>query len=134
MAQTRTAGQLQDEKYTLVTDSQEVREIAHYAGLSEKDADDITAAIVEVGDGEYNEIWLSESSAPWNLTAIYHEAAYWDTDDPTLYGFSALNSEGNWLNFNGYATEESAQRAQERLARNKGYTDFGPITSQRTDL
>lgn len=68
---------LQDEKYTLVTDFAEYHQIALDAGLNKSDAFEITGAIVAVGDGEYTEIWLTQASKPWELMSYYYPAEFW---------------------------------------------------------
>lgn len=69
--------ELQDEKYTLVLDSQDIKSIANYAAIEEQYIDDITGAIVEMGDGDYNEIWFTEDNRPYDLDAIYRHPSYW---------------------------------------------------------
>ncbi len=73
----RSASELQDERYTAVWDSQDVLTVCESVGLSAEDAASITAAIVEVLDGEYGEVWLSESNAPYDLTAVYRVANWY---------------------------------------------------------
>lgn len=59
-----------DEKHAdliLVSDSQEIKATAEAVGF---DAADYGCLFVEVGDGDYNEIWGCFESVPWlNLSA-----------------------------------------------------------------
>jgi len=63
-----------NENYILVTDSQDVEYIARGEGIIDPD---ITAAMVMVGDGEYLDVWFSESAAPWNLNSTWHKTDYY---------------------------------------------------------
>lgn len=76
---TKSLSDLQDEKYTLLTDSQGVTAIVEHIGLTPEDCnlDRITGAIVEVLDGDYGEIWLTTSSAPYSMDAYYNTPDYW---------------------------------------------------------
>jgi hypothetical protein len=66
-----TLRNLNDEKYTLVLDSQEVSQIASDAGLPAEWLPDITGAVVAIGDEDFDEVWLTESAKPYDLRAEY---------------------------------------------------------------
>lgn len=91
----RTAGQLQDARYSLLTDSQEVRATVDALTLAELGAlalaelgaldlaelgaldlvaDDASGAIVCAHDGEMVEIWLTDSARPFDVSATYTRA------------------------------------------------------------
>ena len=72
---------LQDKKYIYVSDSQEVREICNDAGLNADDTRHIAAAVVAIGDGEYTEIWLTESTHPYLLSTTYYTPDEWSNDN-----------------------------------------------------
>lgn len=63
----KPARELQDEKYLLLTDSQELEAIREYVGLEETP----TGALVTVIDGDYGEVWVSYWNRPWELGAVY---------------------------------------------------------------
>ena len=65
---------LQDEMYTLVTDSQDVSFICESVGLLPEERQGITGAVVWLIDGECEEVYLTESSRPYELSARYHIA------------------------------------------------------------
>lgn len=39
--------------------------------------EDITGAVYEIEDGELGQVWLTESSRPYELRAEYHAPQYW---------------------------------------------------------
>jgi hypothetical protein len=62
---------LDDEESVLVLDEFEVCTIADRAGLS--DCKGYTGAIVYVGEGDYDAIWLTEYSRPFDHSAMYRK-------------------------------------------------------------
>lgn len=67
--------ELQDERYILSLDSQDLEATAeHVAGglqyLGIK-PEDITGALVWEQDGSFREVWVTEASAPFALSASY---------------------------------------------------------------
>ncbi len=56
-----------DDAFHLLTDSQDIEPIAELVGDT-----DITGAFVSVGDGQYNTIYVTFSSRPWSLDALYY--------------------------------------------------------------
>lgn len=62
------ADYLQRESLHFFDDSQEVEAVCDALGL---DADDVTGVVVEVGDGDYREVWTTDSARPWALAASY---------------------------------------------------------------
>jgi hypothetical protein len=75
----KTLRNLSDEKYTLVLDSQDVSQIARDVGLPAEWISDITGAVVAICDGDYDEIWLTESSKPYDLRAEFVTPEYYLT-------------------------------------------------------
>lgn len=63
--------------YTLLTDSQDVQAVLESCGVPKEFRANITGAYVKVGDGDYDDVWLSESNSPWNLSAIYHPLSFY---------------------------------------------------------
>jgi len=63
-----------NENYILITDSQDVEYIARGEGIIDPD---ITAAMVMVGDGEYLDVWFSESANVFCLGSTWHKADYY---------------------------------------------------------
>lgn len=68
--------QLQDEKYTLVQNDVDLASFVDNLGLSEF-AEDITGMVIEVIDGEYGEVWLTESNAYYDLSAAYYPLSFY---------------------------------------------------------
>lgn len=61
--------ELQDDGYTFVQLEADLRQIVEdYAG-----GINITGAVVKIGDGEYEEVWVTESSRPFELSAMYEK-------------------------------------------------------------
>lgn len=71
----RTPAALPD--HTLVTDSQDVRAVCDSVGVN-MDANGITGALVVVGEGEYEDVWLTDNSRPFDNNANYHPPAYFN--------------------------------------------------------
>ena len=69
------ASELQNERYTLILDSQDLDSLCEYFPILPRE--DITGAIVTVVDGEYNEVYLTESSRPYELNADYNPISYY---------------------------------------------------------
>ena len=66
----RRADQFGDD-YTLVTDSQDVEEImTNY--VKAQSFDNYASLFVKVGDGEYLEVWGSESGMPYVYSTFYN--------------------------------------------------------------
>lgn len=62
------------DNYQLITDRQELKAILEYFGI---DDDDITGALVLVGDGDYDDVLLTEDRAPWRLLADFRPVSYY---------------------------------------------------------
>jgi hypothetical protein len=73
---TKTLAELNGEGYQLITDSQELDEICQHSGVR-KYREDINGAVVLVGDGEYLEVYLTESNRPFDITATYERAKFY---------------------------------------------------------
>lgn len=78
--QTVKASSLQAEKYLLVSDSQNVESLLESIGFPTEYREDITAIIAKIGDGDYNELWFSESGRYYDLSADYHNLAYYTAE------------------------------------------------------
>ena len=59
-----------DDRYMSLSDSQDIDFICEYYGIM-KYREDITGAMVIVGEGDYDEVWLTESSRPYSIYADY---------------------------------------------------------------
>ena len=55
----------------LVLDSQDIAAVLESIGSKETD---ITGAVVVVGDGDYSAVWLTDSSRPYHVNALYWRA------------------------------------------------------------
>lgn len=64
-------------EYSFQTDSQDVQSVLEFVGVPTEYHNDITAAMVLVGDGDYDEVWFSESAAPWELGALWDSIEYY---------------------------------------------------------
>jgi hypothetical protein len=62
---------LQDEKYTLVQDSQDVRAVLDSIGYSKRRRNSIGCLLVEVDDGDYGEVWAIDRSVPLLTETAY---------------------------------------------------------------
>ena len=63
------AKDLQGSKYTLLTDSQDLDALCDYYPIIDRDL--ITGAIVAVEDGDYSEVYITESDKPYEIYADY---------------------------------------------------------------
>lgn len=68
------ASEIQGGEFQLLTDSQDLNDLYRYFPVI---PDDFTGAIVSVGDGDYSEVYVTESSRPYSLDAIYHPLDYY---------------------------------------------------------
>ena len=76
-SQSLTLRRLQDEKYTLIQTDYDLADLLDNVGLKAEYREDITGAIVWAHDGEYVEVWFTESAAWFDLSAMYHNLAYY---------------------------------------------------------
>lgn len=58
------------EGYTLLTDSQELDILCENLGLTNRE--DITGALVKMDDGDYLDVLVTESKAPYSILAYYY--------------------------------------------------------------
>lgn len=65
-----TVKDINDPRFSLVTDSQDIEFILEYLGCPEL-RDEIGCMFVEVLDGDYGEIYYCENSVPWLTSRIY---------------------------------------------------------------
>ncbi len=75
--------ELSSPDFILITDSQEINSIL---GAFDSDFPDsymyfnaweVTGIIASVNDGDYGEVYVTESSRPYDLQAIYHPLSYY---------------------------------------------------------
>jgi hypothetical protein len=78
-----TLRELDKEGYTLVQNDTDLAETLESIGLPKKYRKDITGAVLVIGDGDYNAVYLTESASYYDLSAVYHPLPFWD--DNTLY-------------------------------------------------
>lgn len=76
-----TLAQLQDDKYTFIQSDYDLAATLENVGLPSAWTAHITGAVVEITDGEYGQVYLSESSAPYALSAWYHPLPYYMNSD-----------------------------------------------------
>ena len=62
---------LQDINGQLVLDSQDIAAVLESIGSNETD---ITGAVVQLVDGDYSAVWLTDSSRPYHVNALYWRA------------------------------------------------------------
>lgn len=72
---TELAGNLQNPAYELILNPDTLKSLmedgyAHAASVGVL-PEDVTGALVKVGDGEYEMIWVTESPSPYLITAEY---------------------------------------------------------------
>ncbi len=75
METTKQLNDLQGNEYIFLQNDGDILDVA--SEFATDFAEDITGAVVKMGNGEYLEVWLTESSRPFELSAIYHTPAYW---------------------------------------------------------
>lgn len=66
--------EIQDLEY-FCTDQQDVDFICEYFPFLPHD--DITGYVADIGDGDYEQIYVTEWSRPYDLQAIYHPLEYY---------------------------------------------------------
>ena len=64
----RYAGDITGEDYMLILDSQDLESLHHSVPTC---PDEMTGALVIVDDGDYVEVWATESSRPYSVNATY---------------------------------------------------------------
>jgi hypothetical protein len=68
------ASELQGNGMILSLDWNDILGVKEYWGLN---PDGMTGIIYRVGDGDYEEVYVTESSRPYSLDAIYHPLDYY---------------------------------------------------------
>lgn len=73
-------------EYTYVTDSHEIASILDYIGL-EHMKHNVSAIMALVGDGDYDEIWITESSTPYYKACVYNKVIHYYKEEskPKMY-------------------------------------------------
>lgn len=66
-----------NEDYILITNSQDLDATLDHIGMPEEYRQDITAAIIKVDDGEYSEVYLTESARYYDAYAEYNPPSYY---------------------------------------------------------
>jgi hypothetical protein len=63
-------------EYDMVQNDMDLRELRNHVGnrFWRNNWGDVTGAFVKVGNGEYDEIWVTESSRPYDNSAMYEDA------------------------------------------------------------
>ena len=72
---------LQDEKYYFVQTDSELADVLNYVGLKEEYKQDITGAVLLIGNGDYIAVWLTETPRYYDLNATYHYLPFYKDDD-----------------------------------------------------
>lgn len=68
---------LQDEKYMLLQNSQDIQACLEHVGMPKEYHDDITGIVAAIAEGEYDEIYFTESYRPYDFYALYEPASYY---------------------------------------------------------
>lgn len=63
--------------YNYITDSQEINTILDYIGMQYLDC---TAMFILVGDGDYDEIWMTDDSHPYYKDCTYNRIVHYYRD------------------------------------------------------
>lgn len=66
-------------EWQLVTDTLELDMICRDLRVCDF-ADDITGALVRIGDGDYRDVYLTEDSKPWSVYARWCDVEYYADD------------------------------------------------------
>jgi hypothetical protein len=75
VGETRRASQLPGPGYILLTDSQEVDAVLDHVELPEGwRRSEVTGVIVSLADGDYREVWITDSPRPYSTHALYEKA------------------------------------------------------------
>ena len=71
-----------DERWVLVIEYDQVTELCEHLGISDA-RDEITGAFVLVGDGDFDCVYLTDSSKPWSIYSNWYDVLYWvdETED-----------------------------------------------------
>lgn len=72
------ASELEGEEFSLLLNSQDIDDLLAYFPMLE--FQNITGALVSIGDGDYGEVYVTESSRPYDLNSIYHPLSYYLED------------------------------------------------------
>jgi hypothetical protein len=64
-----------DDRWQLVTEYDSLRDLLEHLGVNEA-KDEITGAFVLVGDGDYDGVYLTDSSKPWSIYARWYDLDY----------------------------------------------------------
>ena len=76
---------LQDEAYVYLDNLDEVEHIAEQVGIPEEFIEDITGCVVWAIDGDYEEVYFTESSRPFDLDVTYYTPDYWIDDEEEVW-------------------------------------------------
>ena len=68
MNEVRPASEITGEDFVYLSDSQDLESLHHSIPVC---PDGMTGALVRIGDGDYAEVWVTESSRPYSVNAMY---------------------------------------------------------------
>ena len=75
VGETRRASELPGPQYILLIDSQEVDAVLDRVELPEGwRRSEVTGVIVSLADGDYREVWITDSPRPYSTHALYEKA------------------------------------------------------------
>jgi hypothetical protein len=78
--------ELEKEDYDCILNDTDVQLTLEYLGLDEEYKKDVTGAVVIVKDGDYEAVWLSESSRPYDISSTYYALPFYlDYEKNTNY-------------------------------------------------
>ena len=69
------AKELEGDEYQLLLDSQDLEFLGEYYPFIP--SQDITGALVIVGNGDYEEVWLCEDNRPYDNFAVYRPLEFY---------------------------------------------------------
>lgn len=72
-----TLRQLQDDKYTFIQNDSDLAAYIDMVGIPPEYREDITGMVVEMIDGDLGAVWLTESAAYYDLSAVYRPLSYY---------------------------------------------------------
>ena len=83
MIKSKSCKELNNEEYHLIQNDIDLKDIMNYAGIAEEYKSDITGCIfkVDLSAADYSEIWFTEDSAYYDLSATYYPADYYIIED-----------------------------------------------------
>jgi hypothetical protein len=74
----------EDEGYIFLQYSQDIESVCEFVGLDKEYSKDITGAVVVALDGDYEAVWLSESSRPYDISSTYYALPFYLDDEKNI--------------------------------------------------